>query len=311
MQIYLSTWCLKEKIQKENLYLEDLPELANGHGFSGIEIMDRQIPGFSAAYLTVLRDMSQKCECGLILDVSSDLTHAREDDWLNQINYVFKMLEVAKQLAARKVRILLGGQDFSFQKLFKKFGQSHAEAENQSQKDTFAKHFIDKLVTNKFAIQLSHAIRKKRKTSIHNESFKIQRAIGALQKIVPKAELLQIPLVIENHWGISCRPENILQIIRAINSPYLGTCPDFDNFPKEVNSYEALRALAPKALHVHAKSKAFTKNGEEKHMNYQRCLKILQECGYHGTVTIEYEGRGDALAGCFKTRDLILKYWDA
>ncbi|MFQ5824566.1 MAG: hypothetical protein ACE5JB_10965 [bacterium] len=67
--------------------------------------------------------------------------------------------------------------------------------------------------------------------------------------------------------------------------------------------------LSIKALHVHAKSFDFDTNGEERYLDYQRCLQILKDSGYDGTITVEYEGAGDALKGCLQTRDLILKYW--
>lgn len=119
----------------------------------------------------------------------------------------------------------------------------------------------------------------------------------------------QIPMGIENHWGISSRPENIMKIVREIDSPLLGTCPDFGNFPQDVDRYEGLETLAAKAMHVHAKSRCFGRTGEEKQIDYKRCLQILQKNGYDDTLTVEYEGAGNDLKGCLKTKALIQMNW--
>lgn len=310
MQIYISAWSLKENIRNGSLSLEELPEFAKSHGFDGVELMDRQMPGFDSDYLEGLKSLCQEHSCAVILDVSSDLTYSQAGEWLDQINYVLKMLKVAKQIGAGKVRLLVGGQSFSLQKIFNLFGRGKF---NKLKKETGklqpTRYFLNKLLVNKTTVQFAHSFRKNRKIKIKNETLRMQRAVQALRKILPEAQQLEIPLVIENHWGISSRPENILQIVNQFSSPFLGTCPDFDNFPKEVDPYEGLRVLAAKALHVHAKGIRFDANGEEQDIDYRRCLHILKECGYDDTITVEYEGTGDAVKGCLQLRDLILKYW--
>ncbi len=97
--------------------------------------------------------------------------------------------------------------------------------------------------------------------------------------------------------------------MREVRSNYLGTCPDFGNFPRGVDRYDALRLLAPSALVVHAKSAYFMANGEERNIDYGRCLRILREAGYDGVFSIEYVGRGDELGGCALTRQLLQRHW--
>jgi len=309
MRIYLSSWCLKEEILRGNLSLEDLPEFAVSHGFSGVEFMDRQIETSGPGYLEDLRTKCQTLGCGVILDVSNDLTCLQDQDWLNQITYVQNMLSVAKQIRAEKVRICLGGQSMSFERFFKSFGLVNP---NKSHGRNIYKHAIktmQKLMANKFVVQLAKGYRKSKKYRVKDEDLKIQRAVQALKRILPKAEEHKIPLAIENHWGISSLPENILKIVDEIDSPYIGTCPDFENFPKGVDPYKGLQLLASRAIHIHAKSLDFNANGEERSMDYRRCLQILKDSGYSGTITVEYEGRGDAIKGCLLTKELILRHW--
>jgi len=108
-----------------------------------------------------------------------------------------------------------------------------------------------------------------------------------------------------------------LRVIDRVDSPWLGTCPDFGNFPANIDRYAGLRALAPRAFNVQAKAwrfdlqaKAwrFDHEGQERTIDYARCLEILRQCGYEGAIAVEYEGPGDELANCAKARSLIQKF---
>jgi sugar phosphate isomerase/epimerase len=72
---------------------------------------------------------------------------------------------------------------------------------------------------------------------------------------------------------------------------------------------EVFAKLAPYAYHVHAKLEDFNPDGEATNSDYGKLLGILQSVRYSGAVSIEWEGRGDAVKGVKKTRDLILKHW--
>jgi sugar phosphate isomerase/epimerase len=63
------------------------------------------------------------------------------------------------------------------------------------------------------------------------------------------------------------------------------------------------------AYHVHAKVADFKPNGEATDADYGKLMGILQANNYSGAVSIEWEGRGDAVTGVKKSRDLILKHW--
>ena len=166
-----------------------------------------------------------------------------------------------------------------------------------------------RLLLSKRALRAAHILRRNMPSHVVDLNTKMAHTVSALREIVPVAADYRIPLLIENHWGISGRPENIVRIVEEIDSPWVGTCPDFGNFPRDVNPYEGLKVLASKALHVHAKSFDFDENGEERDVDYKQCLQILRERGYDGSFTIEYEGMGDDLAGCLQTRKLIAEHW--
>ncbi len=305
--IYLSVWYFNDRLRRGVLRFEALPEWVRAHGFDGVEIMDRQLPNRKPAFLADFGKRCREVDCGVVLDCSSDLTHSEDGAWRAQIEYVEQSLTAAQLLGAHQMRILLGGQAWSFQKLFSRTRVRSSGGRSRGAVGAV----LQRLVSSRWLARLAHAVRKRRPARVAQEERKIGRAVAALEQILPAAEAEHLPLVIENHWGISSRPENILRVVEHFDSPWLGTCPDFDNFPNEVDRYEALRRLAPRAQLVHAKSRTFNGRGEERHIDYRRCLRILRESGYAGTVTVEYDGPGDALAGCVRTRELILKHWPA
>jgi sugar phosphate isomerase/epimerase len=151
MEIYLSSWCLKETILRGSPHLEDLPAFALRHGFSGVEFMDRQLKT-SPQYLEDLKKRCQNIGCGVILDVSSNLTYLDDEEWWEQIVYVRDMIDVARQLGAEKVRICLGGQSMSFEGLFKSFSLVNHKKTHRYSIYQPAIEFMQKLVINKYVV---------------------------------------------------------------------------------------------------------------------------------------------------------------
>ncbi|MCX7919946.1 MAG: sugar phosphate isomerase/epimerase [bacterium] len=135
----------------------------------------------------------------------------------------------------------------------------------------------------------------------------VHRVIESYKEVVPIAKKLNIKLGMENHWGASVNPDNVVRIIEGVDSPYFGSCPDFGNWQPD-DRYTAMAAVAPYAVHVHAKSHAFLPNGEEKDLDYRRLLDILRDAGYDGALSIEFEGKGNEITGVKKTVALLKKY---
>ena len=100
----------------------------------------------------------------------------------------------------------------------------------------------------------------------------------------------KINVIIENHGGVSSNPDVVVRLMKLVNLPNFGTLPDFGNFPKEIDKYEAVRKLMPYAKGVSFKCYDFGPDGNETAMDMGRMMKIVDEAGYHGWVGIEYEG---------------------
>jgi len=119
----------------------------------------------------------------------------------------------------------------------------------------------------------------------------IQRCAERFARLVEYAKPRKINVIIENHGGLSSHPDSLIKVMKIVGSPYFGTLPDFGNFPKEVDKYEAVRRMMPFAKAVSAKCYDFNEKGEETTIDFRKMMKIVTDAGYHGYVGIEYEGR--------------------
>jgi sugar phosphate isomerase/epimerase len=309
VDIYVALTSIRRSLRGQGLTLTQAPDFAVCHGFRGLELSDRDLRLLDPHEAEPFRRRCDALGCGLVYDVNCDLTLADPPRWQAEVDYVKQMLPLARGLGARALRICLGGQLLSIQGLLRSSVRSTQGSGAERGANPDPKAFLKRLLLNRWTLQLARSARRHLPSLIADLSGKTNRAIAALRELMPTAARLRLPVVIENHWGIGTRPEPILQVIDALRSPWLGTCPDFGNFPSSIDRYQGLRLLAPKALHAQAKSWRFCRDGEERSIDYQRALGILREAGYSGPIAVEYEGAGDDLEGCLRTRALILRHW--
>ncbi|HIC90255.1 MAG TPA: sugar phosphate isomerase/epimerase [Anaerolineae bacterium] len=130
------------------------------------------------------------------------------------------------------------------------------------------------------------------------DSFAALAAIGAQEGV---------KVLIENHGGISADPDAVVRIMEIVDSPWIGTLPDFGNFNDAIR-YEGLAKIAPYAHAVHAKTFDFDEHGEHPHFDVGRCVHIMLDAGYDGYFGIEYEGKGDDHQGVLLTKALLERY---
>ncbi len=100
-----------------------------------------------------------------------------------------------------------------------------------------------------------------------------------------------INVIIENHGGVSSNPDVVVALMKKAGLANLGTLPDFGNFPKEIDKYDAVQKLMPYAKGVSMKCMDFTPAADETTIDMARMMKIVAAAGYTGWVGIEYEGR--------------------
>ena len=112
-------------------------------------------------------------------------------------------------------------------------------------------------------------------------------------------------VLLENHGGLSARPEVIMELLSTINAPNFRLCPDFGNFDPEFRE-EGLRRMLPHAAIVHAKVMDMNEDGSHPAFDLDRCISLVEDSGYSGPLSIEFEGKGDQMEGVTRARDYLL-----
>jgi sugar phosphate isomerase/epimerase len=103
-----------------------------------------------------------------------------------------------------------------------------------------------------------------------------------MSSVLPVAIARHVKFAVENHDGLSSDPAVLAEFVRHFHSPYLGVCLDFGNFEGDPKDLEkSLGSLAPHAMHVHAKSREFSAQGEETQIDYRMrgCADVGRLCG--------------------------------
>jgi sugar phosphate isomerase/epimerase len=103
-----------------------------------------------------------------------------------------------------------------------------------------------------------------------------------------------VKVTLENHWGLTANPANMLVILDEVNHPYCEASPDYANWEHEYMLFSGLRAVAPYThTTVHAKYwDRWTTN------DIQRSTRIMMASGFAGKYALEYEsGPWDGVEG--------------
>jgi sugar phosphate isomerase/epimerase len=95
-----------------------------------------------------------------------------------------------------------------------------------------------------------------------------------------------IVLGLENHGGITSKAERVVQIVKQVNSPWVGINLDTGNF--EGNTYSQIEACVPYAVNVQIKTE-ISENGKKLLSDWGRILTMLIKGGYKGYLALEYE----------------------
>jgi sugar phosphate isomerase/epimerase len=132
--------------------------------------------------------------------------------------------------------------------------------------------------------------------------------INGYHDLLAQAKRVGVELMIENHWGPSTNPEQLLRILDAC--PGLGLLFDTRNFPADRRE-TARKMLAPRARATHLKSKRFDATGDDAEDPMATCINMLLDAGYAGVWGIESVPEdGDELAAASNTIELLRRTVD-
>jgi sugar phosphate isomerase/epimerase len=142
-----------------------------------------------------------------------------------------------------------------------------------------------------------------------------ERAADGLRRLSVFAAGHGLNVIVENHGGLSSNGAWLAGVMRKVNLRNCGTLPDFGNFQvsqsESYDRYKGVAEMMPFAKAVSAKSHDFDSNGNERHTDFRRMLKIVLNAGYRGYMGIEYEGdRLSEPVGILATKRLLMTVRD-
>ena len=101
-----------------------------------------------------------------------------------------------------------------------------------------------------------------------------------------------IILGLENHGGVTEKAETILQIVKAVDSPWVGINLDTGNFNR--NAYAQIAQCLPYAVNCQFKVDIKDEQGQVQQADWDRLVKMFAQSGYRGYFALEYEAKEDA-----------------
>ncbi len=112
--------------------------------------------------------------------------------------------------------------------------------------------------------------------------------VSAMKRACAYAGGHGIFLAIENHGYMTETADDVLRILDAVKSDWLGLNLDTGNFPDD--AYGGIAKLAPRAVTCQVKVMLHDK-GKAQPADFGRIAGILRDARYRGYLALEYEGR--------------------
>lgn len=117
----------------------------------------------------------------------------------------------------------------------------------------------------------------------------VKYALECIEECCEYAGQKGIFLGLENHGGIVAQPSELLELVKAVKSPWFGVNLDTGNFNTE-DPYRDLAECAPYAVNVQIKADLRRKGAKTSEpADLPRLAKLLRDAGYQGYVALEYE----------------------
>jgi sugar phosphate isomerase/epimerase len=127
-----------------------------------------------------------------------------------------------------------------------------------------------------------------------SEEAAVTRAIEGILASLQYANEKGVSLALENHGGITAKPEEFLKMVRAIDATNFGVNLDTGNFHTP-DPYADLARVAPYAINVQVKTEISREGKPKEEADLARLINILRETRYSGYVVLEYEAADDPM----------------
>jgi len=260
-----SYWHFKGERTPIEFVIQDAAKL----GFDGVEILHRQMDNDTAAYCNKLRRMAFENGLSLpMLSIHQDFVSPDAAERQKHIEHTKHCMDVAAQLGIPCIRLNSGRW-----KTIKSFDD------------------LMKVKGNEPPL------------SGYTDADAFKWCIDSIQACIPHAEKTGVMMALENHWGLTTKVENVLEIWKKVNSPWLGVNLDTGNYPTD--PYPEIEKLAPHATIVQAKTYHGGGVWYTLDLDYKRIAGILRKHGFHGWLSLEMEGNESAASAVPKSLETL------
>lgn len=265
----VSTYSFWQFRNKDLRAIETCIDLAAEWGFDGVEILEMQMTDTSNAMLQKLKQRAFKRG----LDLCGFSTHqgwVNPDAEIRQRNTekTIRSIEMAYKLGIPTMRVNTG-----------RWGTSGN---------------FDELMANRGIEPVLEG---------YTEDQGFGWVIKGLMDCLPVAEKCGVTLGLENHWGLGRTADGVMRIVKAINSPWLGTTLDTGNFLED--PYDRLEKIADDAVLVQAKTYYGGGMWYSLDLDYPRIATLLSSHKYRGYVSLEFEGKENPLTAIPKSLAML------
>ena len=251
--------------------IEDVILDAAKLGFDGVEVLHRQMDNETPAYCNKLKKLAFENGLSMVmLSIHQDFVSPDAAERKKHIEHTKRCMDVAAQLGINCIRLNSGRCKTikSFDDLMKAKG-NEPPVEGYTDKDAF------------------------------------QWCIDSIQECIPHAEKTGVMMALENHWGLTTKVENVIEIYKKVNSPWLGVNLDTGNYPTD--PYPEIEKLAPHATIVQCKTYYGGGVWYSLDLDYPRIAGILRKHNFHGWISLEMEGNETPSTAVPKSLEVLRK----
>ncbi len=122
------------------------------------------------------------------------------------------------------------------------------------------------------------------------EPFDLGTTVDSFRRLAEHGGRIGVKILVENHGGHSMVEGNVATIVKAVDSPWCRSLPDFGNVPGEVTMEQRIAFLAPLfplAELISAKGMEF--DGDYRHVSYDigACVRAAEDTGFRGIYSVE------------------------
>ena len=123
-----------------------------------------------------------------------------------------------------------------------------------------------------------------------------RRCVDAIGEVCSHAADFGVYVALENHGGITRTADQMLAIVRAVNSDWFGVNFDTGNF-QTADPYADLARIAPYAVVVQIKTEIQREGRKAEEADLKRKVQILRNANFRGYVALEYEAAEEPKTG--------------